>query len=888
MTTTEANPRTIDSGCVKARLAELHLRDYLEFVVWPILEPATPFVGGWPIDAMCEHLEAVTAEDIRHLLITIPPRHTKSTTVSIAWPTWSWIAHPEIRFMFGSYAAELSTEHAVSSRRVLESGFYRAHYGDRFYLVSDQNVKTFYENSKRGYRMSSGVQGTVQGRGGDVLCFPGDEVVWTEHGPRRFDTVVESTAPIKVWSMNQRIGDLELRPVTARHVNPSSAIVRVTLSDGTAFRCTPDHRVWTARGWVEAERLNSRDVLPGSALPNIADRSLGYAKACGQRPRIVSALADLGHCLFGYDGPRPGMVCTSQDVARPTSVLGNGRPCLATSNLLNRTAPDAVALGQDVRSVHAARNRSGVCSRQDSARAPFQQWECAVPFGIGDVFGSCAPSEVLYGVVGRIAVEVSRFLAWFRCADERDQHHLMHVARERSSVAARVEACVSAMWRCTKQLAFQSYRNPRTKDRSIHGFDTAQVGDEVAVETSDRFPVFIERLGHVGVSYCLSVEGNHNMIVGRRAGVLVSNCFDDPHNLKDIDSDVARTSVLNVFRNVWSQRFNDAKRGHYVVVMQRGHEDDLANMVMERGGFEHLNLPSEYERTPFVIVSGEKITIDGFARDVQERDELITALKRKHRKATIDDKVQISAIGWQDPRDQDGELLWPARFGPDEIAAAKRDLLETGFATQHQQRPVPQEGAMFKRAKFKVVGQAELTELGDDYVEARGWDFAATEETPGKDPDYTVGAKVRRYKKTGHIVVMDIVRGRYGPADGDTVLRVTTQQDGRGCSVREEQEPGASGVKVIAAHVILLVGYDYAGVRSTGDKATKAKPFSVQVDNGKVWLLEGEWNTTYLAEFTMFPKGKHDDQVDGCVIAFNEVALGARRGFKSVKLRGTH
>ena len=159
---------------------------------------------------------------------------------------------------------------------------------------------------------------------------------------------------------------------------------------------------------------------------------------------------------------------------------------------------------------------------------------------------------------------------------------------------------------------------------------------------------------------------------------------------------------------------------------------------MERGGFEHLNLPSEYERTPFVIVSGEKITVDGFAGDVQERDEVIATAKRKRRKATIDDRVQVSAIGWQDPRDADGELLWPERFGQKEIDAAKRDLLETGFATQHQQRPVPQEGAMFKRSKFKVVTQAELTDLGTDYVEARGWDFAATEETPGTDPDYTV------------------------------------------------------------------------------------------------------------------------------------------------------
>ena len=54
------------------------------------------------------------------------------------------------------------------------------------------------------------------------------------------------------------------------------------------------------------------------------------------------------------------------------------------------------------------------------------------------------------------------------------------------------------------------------------------------------------------------------------------------------------------------------------------------------------------------------------------------------------------------------------------------------------------------------------------------------------------------------------------------------------------------------------------------------------------WRPRREWNTTYLAELTMFPKGKHDDQVDSSVIAFNEVALGVRRGFKRVKVRGMH
>jgi hypothetical protein len=35
----------------------------IEFVryFWHVLEPATDLIEGWPLDAICEHLEAVTA-----------------------------------------------------------------------------------------------------------------------------------------------------------------------------------------------------------------------------------------------------------------------------------------------------------------------------------------------------------------------------------------------------------------------------------------------------------------------------------------------------------------------------------------------------------------------------------------------------------------------------------------------------------------------------------------------------------------------------------------------------------------------------------------------------------------------------------------------------------
>ena len=128
-----------------------------------MIEPATPCVGGWHLDAVCDHLEAVTRGAIRNLVILIPPRHTKSILTSVCWPVWDWIAHPAHRFLFASYSAGLSTEHAVLSRRILDSPWYQARWGKRFRLTTDQNVKTHYENTKRGVRISTSVGGTVTG-----------------------------------------------------------------------------------------------------------------------------------------------------------------------------------------------------------------------------------------------------------------------------------------------------------------------------------------------------------------------------------------------------------------------------------------------------------------------------------------------------------------------------------------------------------------------------------------------------------------------------------------------------------------------------------------------------------------------------------------------------
>jgi len=102
---------------------EFATRSFREFVrqAWRIIEPHTPFVPGWHIDAIVDHLEAVTHGRIRNLLSNVPPRHMKSLLVSVLWPAWEWIQHPERRWLYSSYAASLSIRDSVKCRMLIES-----------------------------------------------------------------------------------------------------------------------------------------------------------------------------------------------------------------------------------------------------------------------------------------------------------------------------------------------------------------------------------------------------------------------------------------------------------------------------------------------------------------------------------------------------------------------------------------------------------------------------------------------------------------------------------------------------------------------------------------------------------------------------------------------
>lgn len=159
-----ANPQAALHALERADCEEsLH-----EFVkrAWPVLHPGTPFIDGWAIQTVCRHLEAVTRGEVDRLLINVPPGCTKSMLVNVFWPAWEWgpkgLAH--YQYISASYEKGLAIRDLVYCRDLLKSEWYQSHWPIEF--KEDNDGKSEYSNTERGWRFASSVGSGLTGRRG--------------------------------------------------------------------------------------------------------------------------------------------------------------------------------------------------------------------------------------------------------------------------------------------------------------------------------------------------------------------------------------------------------------------------------------------------------------------------------------------------------------------------------------------------------------------------------------------------------------------------------------------------------------------------------------------------------------------------------------------------
>lgn len=175
--TTEQSVATALSSPVAARQALIEIsrldcgESLAEFArqAWHVLEPATPLKWGWALDAICEHLEAVSAGEIKRLLVTVPPGSMKSLLTGVVWPAWEWgpMGMPHLRYLGTAHKEPLAVRDSLKCRRLIQSRWYQARWAIR--LVGDQNAKTKFENDSSGFREAMAFTSLTGSRGDRVL-----------------------------------------------------------------------------------------------------------------------------------------------------------------------------------------------------------------------------------------------------------------------------------------------------------------------------------------------------------------------------------------------------------------------------------------------------------------------------------------------------------------------------------------------------------------------------------------------------------------------------------------------------------------------------------------------------------------------------------------------
>src|SRR6478752_3862859 len=88
--------------------------------VFETLHPGEPPLKvSWYLHAICHALTEVRTGHQRRLVITVPPRHLKSITASVAFIAWLLGHDPSLKIMVASYSQDLARLHSNLTRKVM-------------------------------------------------------------------------------------------------------------------------------------------------------------------------------------------------------------------------------------------------------------------------------------------------------------------------------------------------------------------------------------------------------------------------------------------------------------------------------------------------------------------------------------------------------------------------------------------------------------------------------------------------------------------------------------------------------------------------------------------------------------------------------------------------
>lgn len=159
------------NGPLSANLLDAIVRtDLASFIQksFATVAPGQAYLPNWHIEAIGWRLQEVLAGRNRRLIVAMPPRSLKSIAASVAFPAFALGHDPSRRIVTASYSVDLAIKHANDCRAVMRSAWYRRLF-PATRIDSTKDSEAEFATTRRGYRLSTSVGGTLTGRGGDLV-----------------------------------------------------------------------------------------------------------------------------------------------------------------------------------------------------------------------------------------------------------------------------------------------------------------------------------------------------------------------------------------------------------------------------------------------------------------------------------------------------------------------------------------------------------------------------------------------------------------------------------------------------------------------------------------------------------------------------------------------
>lgn len=311
--------------------------------------------------------------------------------------------------------------------------------------------------------------------------------------------------------------------------------------------------------------------------------------------------------------------------------------------------------------------------------------------------------------------------------------------------------------------------------------------------------------GLLGERYTTSTGSS---ITGIHAHIIL---LDDPMNPQIAVSETERKNANKWVAETLSTRKVDEDITATLVIMQRLHEDDTTGNLLAKKGLRinHICLPIEASKN----VKPAKL-LDMYVDGVFD----------------------------------------PIRKPRSSFATIKENLGSYGYAGQMEQLPSPADGGILKKAWFPIVG---IESLPPNLVAKFQLDTAYTDKQKN---DPSAGTA---YMTDGNFVyILNSISVYKEFPELCAWIPIWVNQYHYSDQSRIYVEPKASGkstVQQVKQTTKLNIIEDEAPDK---DKVTRANAASPKCEAGRVILILGSWNESFLNQVASFPNGAHDDEVD--------------------------